>query len=273
MGIVEKSDSIWLGQKGQNIVRKIMWYSLYITLALVLWVTVGDMLFDLGVELRSLLSPTQNIHILLTFIFGIVALFSAGIYFSDYQGNIEVKPASGFDIFSLIWTRITMIGIVAIVLIMFFEVISRYLFDAPTLWANEASLWIAGFVFLLSGLYAMQQRSHIRIYIIYDMFPRWMQKMADSFTVFLLWIFTISLIWGSYGEAIDKFERMETFGTAWDPPIPGTLKIGILIIIIMVTIQATINLIKDWHNAPESHSPMDDIDEDEINHIRKSIED
>lgn len=270
---MDQQDSIWLGQKGRNFVRKVMWASLYITVALTLWVTIGDMIFDLGVELRSLFSPSQNIHIMLTMIAGVISLFSASIYFSDFQGSIELKPTGFIDVFSLIWARMTMFGVAAIVIIMFYEVISRYLFEAPTLWANEASLWIASFVFLLSGLYTMQQRAHIRIYIIYDTFPVWLQKASDTFTVVLLWIFTISVFWGSYGEALDKFQRMETFGTAWDPAIPGTLKTGILIIILMVAIQGTSNLIADWNKVPESHTPMDDIDQTEIDHIRESIKD
>ena len=44
----------------------------------------------------------------------------------------------------------------------------RYAVEAPTLWANELTLWIGGFVFLCSGLYGMQQRSHIRIFLLYD---------------------------------------------------------------------------------------------------------
>jgi TRAP-type C4-dicarboxylate transport system permease small subunit len=101
---------------------------------------------------------------------------------------------------------------------MFYEVISRYLFEKPTLWANELSLWMAGFIFLMAGLYAMQQRCHIRIYVIYDLLPRWMQKASDTLSVALLWVFTVSLIWGGYNESRDKFFRWETFGTAWDPP-------------------------------------------------------
>ena len=69
------------------------------------------------------------------------------------------------------------------------EVISRYVFSRPTLWANELSLWIASFLFLLAGLYAMQQRSHIRIFIIYEMMPRWAKKAADTFSVMLIVIF------------------------------------------------------------------------------------
>lgn len=265
--------SIWLGDKGRELCRKVMWGTFFATLAMSAWLIFGDMIFDLDIGLRSLLHPGSNIHVAITVTFGCLALLFAGIYFSDFRGAIEPQPEGFMDVFSLVLSRITMIGIFFIVLVMSFEVVSRYVFNKPTLWANEASLWIAGFAFLLAGLYAMQQRSHIRIYIIYDMFPRWLQKASDVLSVSLLWLFILAMIWGSYGEAIDKFTRMEVFGTAWDPPIPGTIKPGILIIISLVGIQAISNLIADWHKAPESHTPMDDIDESEIEHIRQSVKD
>ena len=130
----------------------------------------------------------------------------------------------------------------------------------------------AGFVFLLAGLYAMQQRSHIRIYIIYDMMPRWAQKISDVISVFLIWVFWFALVWGGYNEAKTKILRMETFGTAWDPPLPSTIKFGILVIIGLVTIQALSNLISDWNKAPEHHSPADEIDQTEIENIKKTLE-
>jgi TRAP-type C4-dicarboxylate transport system permease small subunit len=163
-----------------------------------------------------------------------------------------------------------MIGIVSVVLVMFYEVVSRYAFNAPTLWANEMSLWIAAFLFMLAGLYAMQQRSHIRIYVIYDIMPRWFQKMADVISVFLIWVFTFTLVWGSFDEAKLKFTRMEAFGTAWDPPIPATIKPAILIIMCLVALQALSNLIADWHKAPAAH---DEIDETEIENIRATLRD
>jgi TRAP-type C4-dicarboxylate transport system permease small subunit len=130
---------------------------------------------------------------------------------------------------------------------------------------------MAGFLFLLAGLYAMQQRSHIRIYVVYDLFPRWLQKLSDITSVLLIWVFTFLLIWGGYNEARDKFLRWETFGTAWDPPLPATIKPAILIVMALVAIQALSNLIADWNKMPEHHSPLDEIDEVEIQNIRKSI--
>ena len=69
---------------------------------------------------------------------------------------------------------------------MMYEVVLRYVFEAPTLWANELSLWIAGFIFLCAGLYAMQQRSHIRIFLLYDVCPRWLQRTFDCISTLLI---------------------------------------------------------------------------------------
>jgi len=77
--------------------------------------------------------------------------------------------------------------------------------------------------------------------------------------------------YGGYGEALAKFGRWETFGTAFDPPIPATLKPMVLLIVALVAVQAVINLISDWNNEPVIHTAADDIDEDEIERLKKSV--
>lgn len=202
-----------------------------------------------------------------------LALICASLFLSDTKGAIETPPDGVFDLVSVVLGRLAMIMTAFIVLVMFYEVVSRYVFSKPTLWANELSLWIACFVFLLAGLYAMQQRSHIRIYIIYDMMPRWAQKTSDSISVLLIVAFTFALVWGGYTDAENRFLRMETFGTAWDPPIPGIVKPALLIIIVLVCLQSVSNLFADWHKDPQSHTPADEIDESEIENIRRTLED
>lgn len=167
--------------------------------------------------------------------------------------------------------RVTMMLVVLLTSVMLYEVILRYVFEAPTLWANELSLWLAGFVFLCAGLYAMQQRSHIRIFLLYDICPRWIQRLFDCISTFLIVMFAFFLIYGGYGEAFDKLHRWETFGTAFDPPIPATLKPMVLIIVTLVAIQAVINLISDWNAEPVIHTAADDLDEDEIERLRRAV--
>jgi TRAP-type C4-dicarboxylate transport system permease small subunit len=270
--MADQERSVWLGAARKPAWQLMVVFSIAFAV-MVAAVIVGGMFFDLGLGLKQFLRPNEHVAVLVIEVVGLLALVFTGLYFSDFQGMIEPAPDGFFDIFSLIISRITMVMIALVVVVMFYEVVSRYVFIRPTLWANEMSLWIAAFIFLLAGLYSMQQRSHIRIYIIYDLMPRWMRKASDVLSLALLWGFTIALVWGGFNEASSKLLRMETFGTAWDPPIPATVKAGILIIVSLVAIQALSNLIADWNKAPESHSPMDDIDQAEIEKIRQLVKD
>lgn len=167
--------------------------------------------------------------------------------------------------------RVTMMLVVCLCSVMLYEVFVRYILNAATLWANELSLWIAGFIFLCAGLYAMQQRSHIRIFLLHDVCPRWMQRLFDTISTLLIVAFAFFLIYGGYGEAFDKFYRWETFGTAFDPPIPATIKPAVLFIIGLVAVQAVVNLISDWNAEPVVHTAADDIDQDELEALRMAV--
>lgn len=167
--------------------------------------------------------------------------------------------------------RVTMMLIVLLCGVMLFEVFMRYVMAAATLWANELSLWLAGFIFMCAGLYAMQQRSHIRIFLLYDVCPRWLQRTFDVISTSLICIFAFFLIFGGYGEAFDKFFRWETFGTAFDPPIPATIKPAVLFVIALVALQAVVNLFSDWNVEPVIHTAADDIDEDELRRLREAV--
>lgn len=243
-----------------------------LTALLFAFLAVNTLLSDDAIGMYEMIRPAGRPMVMLMLALVAATLLTASLYLSDTKAAIEARPDGFFDIVSLVCSRLAMIAVAFIVLVMFYEVVSRYVFSKPTLWANELSLWIASLVFLLAGQYAMQQRSHIRIYVIYDIMPRWMQKTADVISVGLICTFTFALIWGGYNDALRRFLRMETFGTAWDPPIPGTVKPAILIIIVLVTIQAISNLIADWNKSPEHHSAADDIDEVEIENIRRTLE-
>lgn len=184
---------------------------------------------------------------------------------------MEYAPMYRVDRSAVFLGRITMLLIIIMTSVMLYEVIVRYVFNEPTLWANELSLWVAGFVFVLSGIYAMQQRCHIRIFLLYDAVPRFFQKLFDIISTLFIVIFALALIYGGYGEAFAKFMRWETFGTAFDPPIPATLKTIVLFVVSMVAIQAIMNLINDWHLVPVKHTAADDMDAGELERLRASV--
>jgi len=211
----------------------------------------------------DLLDWAALILIPIIFIFGIRTVRCAPMEYEHW------RP---IDRIALFIGRVTMILIISMSSIMLYEVFLRYVLEKPTLWANELTLWVAGYVFLLSGLYAMQQRCHIRIFLLYDAVPRWLQHVFDLISVALVWIFAFFLIYGSFQQVfVVKFYKWEMFGTAFDPPIPATVQPMILIVIALITVQATINLISDWDLKPSTHSVVDDIDEDELEAIKRSV--
>ncbi|MEM8550991.1 MAG: TRAP transporter small permease [Pseudomonadota bacterium] len=163
---------------------------------------------------------------------------------------VEQPPKSAIDYISLGISRVGMFLVAIIVAIMFYEVVMRYFFERPTLWVNEMSLWIGGFIYILAALYVLQQRGHIRITLLYDIVPRWLQRVFDTISTLCIVIFGLMTIHGGFNEAVAKYNRWETFGTAWDPPIPATMKPAILVIMGLIVAQAIMNLIRDWNDQP-----------------------
>ena len=185
--------------------------------------------------------------------------------------NMEFQDWRPIDRVAIFVGRVTMILILAMTLVMLYEVLLRYAFEAPTKWANELTLWIGGFVFLLSGFYAMQQRCHIRIFILYDIAPRWFQRVMDVFSAFMVCVFAFFLVYGSFKQVfIIKFYKWEMFGTVFDPPIPATIQPMILIVVVLIAIQGVINVISDWNLSKEDLATSE-VDEDEIEAIKRSV--
>lgn len=171
----------------------------------------------------------------------------------------EHEPTGWMDMISLGISRVAMFATAFVVAIMFYEVVMRYVFASPTLWVNEMSLWVAGGIYLFAGLYVMQQRGHISIFILYDMVPLWMKRVFDVLSTLFTCAFAAAVVWGGFNEAWTKMMRWETFGTAFDPPIPATMKPLVIVLVVLTALQSVTNLINDWNSPREAHDPTDEI--------------
>ncbi|QUJ78256.1 TRAP transporter small permease [Sulfitobacter albidus] len=183
---------------------------------------------------------------------------------------MEFEGASAIDRVALFIGRATMMVIAIMTVVMLYEVFMRYILERPTEWANEMTLWFASFTFLTSGFYAMQQRSHIRIFLLYDAVPRWLQRVFDCISTLLIVTFAFFLVYGSYKQVfVNKLYKWELYGSAFNPPIPATLQPMVLIVITLVAVQAILNLIQDWNKEPEIHT--DEPDQEEIDALKRAV--
>ncbi len=103
--------------------------------------------------------------------------------------------------------------------IVVYEVIARYIFDAPTIWAYDLSLFLFGYIAALGGAYAQQKRSHINVDILYlSVSP----KVKNIFNIisFSLGVFFLIII---FYMGVTKFNEALEYGyrrqSEWAPPM------------------------------------------------------
>ncbi|MGB1254627.1 MAG: TRAP transporter small permease subunit [Thiolinea sp.] len=161
---------------------------------------------------------------------------------------VEHERRGWVDAITWRFSRVAMYMTAIIVAIMMYEVFMRYVMEKPTIWVNEMSLWMGGWIYLSAGLYAMQQRSHIRITLLYDAVPLWLRRFFDILAVLFIVLWAFFTVWGGFDEVVDGINNWERFDSAWAPPIPAVTQPLVLLTMVVVAIQAVSNLILDWNH-------------------------
>ena len=91
-----------------------------------------------------------------------------------------------FDKIVTAFSRAAMFLILLGVGLTFYEVLMRYLLGSPTIWVNEAVLWVGSMIYLFAGAYTMQRRAHIRITAVYDIVSQKLRLIFDYVALFVL---------------------------------------------------------------------------------------
>lgn len=119
----------------------------------------------------------------------------------------------------------------AIVLIMVYEVVARYAFNAPTTWAHETSILLASFGFIFGGAFCMAEGTHMRITLLVEKRPR-LARFSDALSLVTGAIYLGGLAYAAWRMAERAIWRFSLNG-AWDPersgstlnsPLPSYLK-------------------------------------------------
>lgn len=102
-----------------------------------------------------------------------------------------------------------------------YEVFSRYVLNAPTIWAYEVGYMATGANFLLGAAFALREKSHIRIDVAYMRFRPRTKALIDVLGyTFLMLPFGIWLSYRLGVYAFDAFMSGEQSGeSAWNPVI------------------------------------------------------
>ena len=101
-----------------------------------------------------------------------------------------------------------------------YELVLRYVFNAPTTWGLELTLYLCSTTYIMAGAYAMRYDAHIRIDVFYSRWRPRTQALCDLFLAdVLFFIFCGLLVWYSGAWLWEALTEGLTAGTIWDPPI------------------------------------------------------
>ncbi|MBN2333626.1 MAG: TRAP transporter small permease subunit [Deltaproteobacteria bacterium] len=132
----------------------------------------------------------------------------------------------------------------ALVVMVCYEVVRRYFFNAPTIWGLELTTFMYGVHFVMGYGYTEYYDGHVRVDIFSSRLPR---KIQDILYIVLTILVTLPLvtllgIW-AWDNAITSTKILEELSSAWAPPI-WPVKLMMALGFTFLFLQVLSNLIK-----------------------------
>lgn len=111
--------------------------------------------------------------------------------------------------------------IVALTLLISWEVFSRYALDNPHPWAFDVMSMMYGSLFMMAGAYTLSKNGHVRGDVLYGFFPPRLQAWLDLILYILFFIpGVVALAYAGYGFAAESWAINEHSNiTANGPPV------------------------------------------------------
>jgi C4-dicarboxylate transporter DctQ subunit len=100
-----------------------------------------------------------------------------------------------------------------------YEVVSRYFFNAPTIWAAELSQLCLIWGTLLAMAWVLSARRHIRVTALTDLLTPGVRTACALFSTLVVTVFSLVVLWYGAEIFLDSFRRGRTSGTMLDIPV------------------------------------------------------
>ncbi len=141
---------------------------------------------------------------------------------------------------------------ISIGFIISYEVISRYVFNAPTIWVNEISRFLQIWATYLALTYSFHKKDFIRITVLYDKIGDRGKKILDFISTIFIIFFSVFVVYYGWLIAYDSLEVGRTSSTILDLPsflteLAIPLCFGFLLIRVLIEfIKFILDFFKKW---------------------------
>ncbi len=136
----------------------------------------------------------------------------------------------------------------AMMLIMAWEVVARYLLKQPTIWAMETSQYFFLATTVLGGGYLLLHGGHVNVAILYERLNTRTRAIVDVVTTLFFFFFVLALLRSTWVTMVEAVADLEHSPTYWGPPIYPVyivMTLGILLILL----QGAAKMVRDLMTA------------------------
>jgi TRAP-type mannitol/chloroaromatic compound transport system permease small subunit len=132
------------------------------------------------------------------------------------------------------------------VAILVYEIGARYIFNAPTIWVHGTTQRIFAVYYFICGAYVSLHRDHIKMDLIYDLFPLRIKAILDIISFLFFLLFCGVLLWFGSRYAWSSLMRLEPCNTPFRAPL-YPVKLMIPLGALLIILQELANLWRSFY--------------------------
>lgn len=125
-----------------------------------------------------------------------------------------------------------------------FEVIARYVFNKPTIWAWDINIQVCCLIACFGAGYTLLHDGHVKVDILVTGLSPRRRAMVDLITSLLFFLGMGILIWQGWEQGIKAVAIRESLSTVWAPPI-YPLKMTLVVAGVLLLLQGAVKFRRD----------------------------
>ena len=132
----------------------------------------------------------------------------------------------------------------AMIGILFFETISRTVFNNPWIWTVEMAQFVMAAYYTLGGAYTLLLDGHVRMDLTYAKWSPKNKALADALTFVIIMLYMVILLWGGFVSLEYSIKYKQKSYSPWGPPVTP-IKIFMLAGMVLMALQVIAELFRD----------------------------
>jgi len=166
------------------------------------------------------------------------------------EANGAARLADAIDALTRFFGKAIAWLILPMVMSLVWEVVARYFFDAPTIWAYDMTFMLYGTFFMVGSAWTLQRGGHIRTDVYYMKWSKRTQARVDL-ACYLILFFPAMVVFGwlCWEYFWKSYQQNESIVTSPWMPIVWPFKFTMPLTAVLLVLQGVAECIRCWGRA------------------------